>query len=54
LPIYNQVNGQRTVTGFDTVEVATYSEADSLVRRRDPVTGQISGGGIRRKLSSAA
>jgi hypothetical protein len=54
LPIYSQVNGNRKVTDFETVEVATYGEADALVRQRDPATGAIRGGGIRRKRVSAA
>lgn len=53
LPIYQVVDGKRKVTGFEDVEVATYSEADSLVRQRDPATGKIRGGGIRRKLAAA-
>lgn len=53
LPVYELVNGKRKVTGFENVEVATYSEADALVRQRDPATGAIRGGGIRRKQVAA-
>lgn len=53
LPTYEQVDGKRKVTGFETREVGTYSEADALVRQRDPVTGTIRGGGIRRKPVAA-
>lgn len=53
LPVYETVDGKRTVTGFETVEVGTYIEADSLVRQRDPATGEIRGGGISRKRLAA-
>lgn len=52
-PVYGQVNGVRTVTGFETTEVASYGEADALVRERDTVTGYPRGGGIRRKPAAA-
>jgi hypothetical protein len=54
LPIYSDVNGVRKVTSFETVEVNSYTEADALVRQRDPVTGTVRGGGIRRKRVNAA
>lgn len=53
LPNYETVNGKRRVVGFENVEVATYSEADALVRQRIPGTQQIRGGGIRRKSTAA-
>jgi hypothetical protein len=53
LPVYGVVDGRPRVSSFETVEVSTYSEADALVRQRDPATGKIRGGGIRRKLTAA-
>jgi hypothetical protein len=53
LPIYELVGDKSKVTGFETVEVATYGEADALVRQRDPATGRVRGGGIRRKQFAA-
>lgn len=53
LPTYELVDGRQRVVGFEDVEVATYSEADALVRQRIPGTQQIRGGGIRRKSTAA-
>lgn len=53
LPIYQLVDGRQRVVGFEDIEVASYSEADALVRQRVPGTQQIRGGGIRRKTNAA-
>lgn len=53
LPVYETVDGARRVTGFEDVEVASYGEADALVRQRDPITRQPRGGAIRRQPSAA-
>lgn len=53
LPIYEVIAGKQRVVGFEEIEVATYSEADALVRQRIPGTQQIRGGGIRRKTAAA-